>query len=132
MTTCVTNYKIIQMARRGFLVNILAATLLGGLAITSPVHAQTQQASNLNISPKRVVFSGPNAASAVYIFNRGEQTVTCRVELIDGAMLPTGEIIALRIREFWVIPNAHMGYKKRQMSFFVSFCPPCVRNGSRP
>jgi hypothetical protein len=57
----------------------------------------------------------------VYIFNRGEQTVTYRVELIDGAMLPTGEIIALRIWEFWVIPNAHMGYKKDEMSFFCVF-----------
>lgn len=95
MTTCVTNYKIIQMARRGFWVHSLAAILLGGLAITAPAHAQAEQASNLNISPKRVVFSGPNAASAVYIFNRGEQTVTYRVELIDRAMLPTGEIIAL-------------------------------------
>lgn len=95
MTTSLTNYTIIQMARRGFLVHTLAATLIGALAITSPVHAQTQQASNLNISPKRVVFSGPNAASAVYIFNRGEQTVTYRVELIDRAMLPTGEILAL-------------------------------------
>lgn len=55
-----------------------------------------QQPNNLNISPKRVVFAGANAATAVYIFNRGDEPVTYRIELVDRVMLPSGEIRAIR------------------------------------
>ena len=55
-----------------------------------------QQPNNLNISPKRVVFANANAATAVYIFNRGDEPVTYRIELVDRVMLPSGEIRAIR------------------------------------
>lgn len=60
--------------------------------IPKPAQSQTEQSSNLNITPKRVVFSGRVAASAIYILNRGDQEVTYRIELVDRVMSPNGEI----------------------------------------
>ncbi len=84
------------MFRKSFLTTFLIVTAVGGAIVCQTAFAQTSQASNLNISPKRVIFAGPNMASAVYIFNRGEQTATYRIELIDRVMLPIGEIVAVK------------------------------------
>lgn len=59
-----------------------------------PAPTFAQQINNINISPKRVVFSGSTNNSVVYIFNRGDEPVTYRVELVDRLMLPNGEIRA--------------------------------------
>ena len=84
------------MSRKSFLTTLLTVTAVGGAIISEPSFAQTSQTSNLNISPKRVVFAGPNMATAIYIFTRGEQTATYRIELIDRVMLPNGEIVAVK------------------------------------
>lgn len=78
--------------RRRFLIYAVGTVLLGGIMQPMPGAAVAQQVNNLNISPKRVVFSGATSSSAVYIFNRGQEAVTYRVELVDRVMLPSGEI----------------------------------------
>lgn len=67
---------------------------MGGLMQLMAPPATAQQVNNINISPKRVVFSGGTANSVVYIFNRGEEATTYRVELVDRVMLRNGEIRA--------------------------------------
>jgi len=78
--------------RRKFLIYALSTMLLGSVMQVMPGAAVAQQVNNLNISPKRVVLSGATGTSAVYIFNRGQEAVTYRVELVDRVMLPSGEI----------------------------------------
>ncbi|MFN5086424.1 MAG: molecular chaperone [Novosphingobium sp.] len=87
-----TQLHAIGHGRRKFLIRVLGTALFGGVMLSLPVPAAAQQVNNLNISPKRVVFAGAATASAVYIFNRGEEAVTYRVELVDRVMLPSGEI----------------------------------------
>jgi P pilus assembly chaperone PapD len=50
-------------------------------------------AANLNITPRRVIFSRTKRTEAVYVFNQGNATATFDVTLVDRVMLPTGEIL---------------------------------------
>lgn len=51
--------------------------------------------ANLNISPKRVVFTGLGRTSSVYIFNQGTTPGTFDIQLVDRIMLPSGQIVPL-------------------------------------
>lgn len=92
MKTKLNRNRPTRTACPGLLTSILAATLFAGIMMPKPAQSQTEQSSNLNISPKRVVFSSRVAASAIYILNRGDQAVTYRIELVDRVMSPNGEI----------------------------------------
>jgi P pilus assembly chaperone PapD len=81
----------------------LAAALLlattGGLAslALAPAAASAQEAgtANINISPRRVIFTPNERTAAVYVFNQGAAPVLVDVSLIDNVMLPDGEIVAV-------------------------------------
>ena len=81
----------------------LAAALLlattGGLAslALAPAAARAQEAgtANINISPRRVIFTPNERTAAVYVFNQGSAPVLVDVSLIDNVMLPDGEIVAV-------------------------------------
>jgi P pilus assembly chaperone PapD len=81
----------------------LAAALLlattGGLAslALAPAAASAQEAgtANINISPRRVIFTPNERTAAVYVFNQGSAPVLVDVSLIDNVMLPDGEIVAV-------------------------------------
>lgn len=60
-------------------------------ALAAPLGAQI--GSELNISPKRVVFAGAQGSATVFVFNRGNSATTYRVDLIDRIMLPDGQIV---------------------------------------
>ena len=64
---------------------------LAGLSM-GPAHAQST--ADLNISPKRIVFSGTNRSTLVYVFNRGTTGASYAVDLSDRVMLPDGQILA--------------------------------------
>ena len=51
--------------------------------------------ANLNISPKRVVFTGVGRTSSIYIFNQGTTAGTFDIQLVDRIMLPSGQIVPL-------------------------------------
>jgi hypothetical protein len=59
-----------------------------------PVNVTTVGA-NLNITPKRVTFDPQRRTATVYIFNQGTTAATFDISLIDRAMLPDGQIIAM-------------------------------------
>lgn len=61
--------------------------------VSGPVMAQG--AADLNISPKRVVFSGTNRSTLVYVFNRGTAPASYAVDLSDRVMLPDGQILSI-------------------------------------
>lgn len=61
---------------------------------TPPVTVTTVGA-NLNITPKRVTFDPRRRTATVYIFNQGTTAATFDVALIDRAMLPDGQIVAV-------------------------------------
>ena len=80
----------------------LAAALLlgtaGGLtsfALAPAAAAQEAGAANINISPRRVIFTPNERTAAVYVFNQGAAPVLVDVSLIDNVMLPDGEIVAV-------------------------------------
>lgn len=52
-------------------------------------------APNLNVTPRRIVFSGGKRNEVVYVFNRGRTPVTVDVTLVDNVMLPSGEIVSV-------------------------------------
>lgn len=60
-----------------------------------PAAAQEAGAANLNISPRRVIFTPNERTAAVYVFNQGSAPVLVDVALVDNVMLPDGEIVAL-------------------------------------
>jgi len=61
-----------------------------------PVVVNTQTVgANLNITPKRVTFNPQQRTASVYIFNQGTAPATFDINLIDRAMLPDGQIVAL-------------------------------------
>lgn len=71
----------------------LALTFLAWLAASGPAGAQTLNgAADLNLSPKRLVFSGSTRSAQVYVFNRGTATASYTIELVDRVMLPDGQI----------------------------------------
>lgn len=51
--------------------------------------------SNINITPRRVVFDPAHRTAAVYVFNQGTVPVTVDVSLADNVMLPSGEIVPM-------------------------------------
>jgi P pilus assembly chaperone PapD len=81
----------------------LAAALLlgttGGLTsfvlVPAAASAQEAGAANINISPRRVIFTPNERTAAVYVFNQGSAPVLVDVSLIDNVMLPDGEIVAV-------------------------------------
>lgn len=75
---------------RRFLLPILTAALLLG----SVGGAMAQTGADLNISPRRVIFSETERAASVYVFNQGETPATYTVELVDRVMSPDGQIRA--------------------------------------
>ncbi len=62
---------------------------------TSPAVVTDVSAANINITPRRVIFSGSKRAEAVYVFNRGLVPVTVDVKLADNFMAPSGQIAPL-------------------------------------
>jgi P pilus assembly chaperone PapD len=81
---------------------LAAALLLGTTSgLTSfalaPAAASAQEtgAANINISPRRVIFTPNERTAAVYVFNQGSAPVLVDVSLIDNVMLPDGEIVAV-------------------------------------
>jgi hypothetical protein len=55
--------------------------------------AQQAGAANLNISPRRVIFTPAERTAAVYVFNQGTVPVLVDVSLADNVMLRSGEIV---------------------------------------
>lgn len=68
---------------------------LCALALLPIGGAQAQSAADLNISPKRIVFSGTNRSTLVYIFNRGTEGASYAVDLSDRVMLADGQILSI-------------------------------------
>lgn len=67
----------------------------GQPAPAAPPVVSTTVGANLNITPKRVTFSPTQRTASVYIFNQGTTAATFDIALIDRAMLPDGQIVAL-------------------------------------
>lgn len=57
--------------------------------------AGAQVGADLNVSPKRVVFSQSERSSTVFVYNRGALPSTYGIELIDRVMTPDGNIRTL-------------------------------------
>jgi len=57
--------------------------------------AQAQSGADLNISPKRVVFSPDMRSATVYVFNRGGEPATYNISLTDRVMTPDGQVRAV-------------------------------------
>jgi P pilus assembly chaperone PapD len=78
-----------------WLLSASAGVLAGGLGAfgCSSAAAQATGAANLNISPRRVIFTPANRTAAVYVFNQGTVPVLVDVSLADNVMLPSGEIV---------------------------------------
>lgn len=89
------------MTRAALPVSLAAALLLGPLSATAQPAAPTPQVSattigaNLNISPKRVTFDRNRRSATIYIYNQGDTAGTFDISLVDRAMLPDGQIIAV-------------------------------------
>jgi hypothetical protein len=64
-------------------------------APAAPVTTVTNVGANLNISPKRVTFDKSRRSATVYIYNQGTEPATVDVTLVDRAMLPDGQIVAV-------------------------------------
>lgn len=60
-----------------------------------PTATVTTVGANLNISPKRVTFDRNRRSATVYIYNQGNAAATFDVALVDRAMLPDGQIVAV-------------------------------------
>jgi hypothetical protein len=60
-----------------------------------PVTTVTNVGANLNISPKRVTFDKSRRSATVYIYNQGAEAATFDITLVDRAMLPDGQIVAV-------------------------------------
>jgi len=92
----------VRMRLRIQLLRPLLTSALAGTAMMHAPIATAQEAAgagaipmvgaNLNISPRRVVFSGAGRADTVIVFNTGTEAATYNVELSDRAMTATGEI----------------------------------------
>ncbi len=73
------------------LLGLLACLLL----LPAWAHAQAGGGADLNISPKRLVFSGASRSAVVYVFNRGTESASYSIEFVDRVMLPDGQIVAV-------------------------------------
>lgn len=82
--------------RRRDLICWTAALAAAGVGIVgaSPALAQPA-AADLNISPKRIVFSPDMRTAVVYVFNRGGLPATYTVQLTDRVMTPDGQVRAV-------------------------------------
>lgn len=89
---------------RAILPASLAALALLGASIASAQPAApaapaapsaTTVGANLNISPKRVTFDRNRRSATVYIYNQGSAAATFDIALVDRAMLPDGQIVAV-------------------------------------
>lgn len=69
----------------------VALALLSGMGQA----ARAQAGADLNISPKRVVFSADMRSAMVYVFNRGGQPATYNISLTDRIMTPDGQVRAV-------------------------------------
>jgi P pilus assembly chaperone PapD len=67
----------------------LFAPALAAAQASGPVGA------DLNVSPKRVVFDANGRSATIFVFNQGDQPATYSVALVDRAMFPSGEIVAV-------------------------------------
>ena len=59
----------------------------------APIYAQT--GADLNVSPKRMVFSQTQRTATVFVYNRGTEPATYSIELTDRVMTPDGNIRTL-------------------------------------
>lgn len=68
--------------------------ILSGLfaAFVAIQPAWAQVGADLNLSPKRVVFKASERAATVFVYNRGSETVSYSIDLIDRVMTPDGNI----------------------------------------
>ena len=92
------------MTRAALSASLAALLLLGSLSAsaqpapapaTPPVPNVTTVGANLNISPKRVTFDRNRRSATVYVYNQGNAAGTFDVALVDRAMLPDGQIVAV-------------------------------------
>lgn len=74
--------------------NDFLKALLAGITLFA-ASAPAQSAADLNISPKRLVFSGATRSATVYVFNRGDEPATYSIELVGRVMQPDGQIVAV-------------------------------------
>lgn len=82
------------MTRRQLLCSGFGLTL-AVLGAAAPAAAQTSGGADLNISPKRVVFSPDMRAATIYVFNRGGEAATYNISLTDRVMTPDGQVRAV-------------------------------------
>lgn len=80
------------MRRRDLLISGTAAAVLTMDAASAQPAAG---GADLNVSPKRVVFSSDMRSAAIYIFNRGADQATYSVSLTDRVMTPDGQVRAI-------------------------------------
>ena len=84
------------MRRRDLLCLGALAAIGGQFSATNVALAQTAAAgADLNISPKRVVFSPDSRSATVYVFNRGGAPATYNIALTDRVMTPDGQVRAV-------------------------------------
>ena len=91
------------MTRAAFPAVLAALALLGApeafaqpaAPAAPPAPTITTVGANLNISPKRVTFDRNRRSATVYIYNQGNAAATFDVALVDRAMLPDGQIVAV-------------------------------------
>lgn len=88
------------MTRAAFTAALAALALLGApeafaQPAAPPAATVTTVGANLNISPKRVTFDRNRRSATVYIYNQGNAAATFDVALVDRAMLPDGQIVAV-------------------------------------
>jgi P pilus assembly chaperone PapD len=93
-----------QLTRNALSSLLLAAAPVAGLAlglatVATPATAQDAGAANLNISPRRVIFTPAERSAAIYVFNQGSAAVLVDVSLADNVMLRSGEIVPLASAE---------------------------------
>lgn len=72
-----------------------AADAWGQQQPTAPPVSVTTVGANLNITPKRVTFDPQRRTASVYIFNQGTAAATFDIAMVDRAMLPDGQIVAV-------------------------------------
>lgn len=85
---------------------VIATTVVAAVAFVTTPGASAQTAAppsasniavsaNINISPKRIVFTGLGRTSSVYIYNQGTAAGTFDIQLVDRIMLPNGQIVPM-------------------------------------
>ena len=62
-------------------------------AAQQPAPLAAANIPNINVTPRRIVFTARKRSEAVFVFNQGATPITVDIALIDNVMLPTGEIM---------------------------------------